>query len=284
MTPAAIAVAGFAAAAVAVARLGSPATVRARLRTVAGKAPGVTRARRPHHRRPYHLALAAGAGCVVLCGVVGVAAAVALIAATLLAVVASARLRAARRKRALQAAVVELCRAVAAELRAGRVASAAFVAAVGSAAEPVRELFRRAVDIAACGDAADVADAVSAVASGGSSGLEGLHRLVACWRVAAGSGAALAPAIDRVGDALQADIELERALATAFAGPRSTVRLLAALPLVGLLLGTAIGAHPVEFLLGSRGGLVCCVAALVLDAVGVAWSRRIAGRAAASLG
>ncbi len=103
---------------------------------------------------------------------------------------------------------------------------------------------------------------------------------MACWRVAAASGAALAPAIDRVADALQDEIDLGREVTSIMAGPRATVHVLAGLPLIGLLLGTAIGARPIDFLFGSAPGVGCLFGAVVFDALGVAWARRIARRAA----
>ncbi len=50
------------------------------------------------------------------------------------------------------------------------------------------------------------------------------------------------------------------------AGPRATVHVLAGLPVIGLLLGTAIGARPIDFLFGSALGVGCVVGAVVLDA------------------
>ncbi|MDQ1486819.1 MAG: tight adherence protein, partial [Actinomycetota bacterium] len=69
-------------------------------------------------------------------------------------------------------------------------------------------------------------------------------------------------------------------VAAALAGPRSTVRLLASLPLLGLLLGTVIGANPLAFLGGSTTGVSCLATAIALDVTGVWWSARIAHRAA----
>jgi tight adherence protein B len=214
------------------------------------------------------LALGAVTSVVVVCA----AAAVALF-------VARSRRRSLDRE--TRSGTVELCRATAAELRAGRPSSEAFAAAVTGCPEPLTLVLRPAVAVGRRGDHADLADAVDAVASiRGRPDLDGLRQISACWRVAAVSGAALAPAIDRVADALQDEIDLSRDVATILAGPRATVQLLAALPVVGLLLGTAIGARPVDFLLQSGPGLACLCAAIALDIVGVAWARRIAMRAA----
>ena len=192
-----------------------------------------------------------------------------------------ARRRRVRRARELlhtRTAVVDLCRAMAAELRAGRASAEAFAAAVQAGPPRLSVVLQSAVAVGRRGDSGDLADAVARVAA--SPGCDGLRSVVACWRVAAASGAALAPAIDRVADALQDEIDLGREVASIMAGPRATVHVLAGLPVIGLLLGTAIGARPIDFLFGSMAGGGCLVGAVVLDVLGVAWARRIARRAA----
>ncbi len=183
-----------------------------------------------------------------------------------------------RELRQTRTAIVDLCRALAAELRSGRTPSDAFGAAVQASSIPLAALLQSAVVVGCRGDSGDLADAVAQVA--GTPGCEGLRLVVACWRVAAASGAALAPAIDRVADALQDEIDLGREVTSIMAGPRATVHVLAGLPVIGLLLGTAIGARPIDFLLGSVPGAGCVLGAVLLDALGIAWARRIARRAA----
>jgi tight adherence protein B len=188
-----------------------------------------------------------------------------------------------RRGRALHlheahAGVVDLCRAMAAELRAGRPVPEAFGAAARAGPPRLVALLQPAIAVARRGDSAELADTVAVVAA--SPGCAGLSRVVACWRVAATSGAALAPAVERVADALQDDIDLRRDVTSTLAGPRATAHLLAGLPAVGLLLGTAIGADPVGFLLGSGPGIGCLLAAVALDSAGLAWARRISRRVA----
>jgi tight adherence protein B len=175
-------------------------------------------------------------------------------------------------------AVVDLCRALAAELRAGRASAEAFAAAVQAGPIQLSAVLQSAVAVGRRGDTGDLADAVAGVAA--TPGYDGLRAVVACWRVAAASGAALAPAIDRVADALQDEIDLGREVTSIMAGPRATVHVLAGLPVIGLLLGTAIGARPIDFLFGSVPGVGCVLGAVALDGLGVAWARRIARRAA----
>jgi tight adherence protein B len=186
--------------------------------------------------------------------------------------------RRARELQQIRTAVVDLCRAMAAELRAGRPSADAFAAAVLAGPTWLSAVLQPAVAVSRRGDSGDVADAVARVAA--SPGCDGLRAVVTCWRVAAASGAALAPAIARVADALQDEIDLSREVTSIMAGPRATVCVLAGLPVIGLLLGTAIGARPIDFLFGSVPGVGCVVGAVVLDALGIAWARRIVRRAA----
>jgi tight adherence protein B len=249
-------------------------------RRIAGVLPLVSTMRSADCRRQRLVAIAgvaaiAGLVSVRAIGVVGAASLFGGVAAVALAVL---RARKARERIEDRAGVVDLCRAMAAELRAGRAAAEAFAAAAHGAPARLSDLLRSAVSIGHRGDVADLADAVAAVAR--NPDCRGLSRIVACWRVAAASGAALAPAIDRVADALQDEIDVARDVASTLAGPRATVQLLACLPLIGLLLGTAIGARPAEFLVRSGPGVGCLVAAIALDVAGVGWARRIAARAA----
>ncbi len=219
--------------------------------------------------------------CAVLALVVGgFGIRAALFLAAIGGVVALVVQRVARQRRiaATAVALVEMCRAAAAELRAGQPPGRALVAAGEVLPSSARDVLATAFAAARHGAESELADLLLAAAT--TPGLAGLSRLGACWRVAANAGAALAPALDRIGDGLQDEIEMTRDIATAMAGPRATFHLLAALPIIGLLLGTAIGANPVAFLLGSPIGLACLVAAFGLDLIGLAWARRIAVRAA----
>ncbi|OSM44079.1 type II secretion system F family protein [Nesterenkonia sp. PF2B19] len=74
---------------------------------------------------------------------------------------------------------------------------------------------------------------------------------------------------------LDDDGEAAAAIASAAAGPRLTQRVLAGLPLGGVLVGQLIGADAVAVLLGSALGIACLVAGAVLMVLGMLWSRRM---------
>jgi tight adherence protein B len=51
--------------------------------------------------------------------------------------------------------------------------------------------------------------------------------------------------------------------------------MLAGLPVLGLLLGTALGADPLHVVLHSAAGLGCLVVGVVLEGAGLWWALRI---------
>jgi tight adherence protein B len=59
------------------------------------------------------------------------------------------------------------------------------------------------------------------------------------------------------------------------AGARSTSTLLAVLPLLGIGLGAGMGAHPVTILLAQPRGQTALVIGVMLEVLGVLWTRRI---------
>jgi tight adherence protein B len=96
--------------------------------------------------------------------------------------------------------------------------------------------------------------------------------LAAAWHLAEVTGCGLAAPVSRVLSAHRAEDRLRRELAAALAGPNATARLLAALPVAGVAMGEALGAHPLGFLLGT-GPVV---------AVGARWTSTITRGASAS--
>ncbi|MBV2154765.1 type II secretion system F family protein [Kitasatospora sp. SUK 42] len=175
------------------------------------------------------------------------------------------------------AAVVELCAALAGELRSGSTPEQALhLVTVRLAADPdgLRRLGEEPVARLAAGRyGGDVPAALHLLAElpGGS----GAAAIAACWRVASDGGSGLAAALDRVAEALRGERALAEEIAGELAGPRTTIAVLAALPGAGLLLGGALGARPLDVLLHTSAGLGCLVAGAVLEGLGVLWTARI---------
>ncbi|WP_369377424.1 type II secretion system F family protein [Streptomyces sp. cg36] len=166
--------------------------------------------------------------------------------------------------------VVVWCGAVAGELRAGRQPGQALtLAALDTEALGAAE----AQVLAAARFGGDVPGALREAAR--EPGAEGLAGVAACWQVAVDGGAGLAAGLERLEAALRADQEQREELRAQLTGPRTTAVLLALLPVLGLLLGTAMGASPLRVLLHTPAGLGCLAVAGVLEAAGLYWTARI---------
>lgn len=183
-----------------------------------------------------------------------------------------ARVHAWRSRRGVADALIEFCTGFAAELRAGRPPIVALRLAAATLPQPVREEMRPVIGAATGGG--DVPAAMRAVSW--RPGCQGLAWLAACWQVGVDSGAGLADAVERLAGALRDDQRARREVAAQLAAPRATARLLAALPVLGIALSTALGQRPLSFLFGSRYGLACLFAGVAVDLTGVVWTYRLA--------
>lgn len=176
-----------------------------------------------------------------------------------------------------RARAVEACTVLSAELRAGRSAATALEAAAAAASGGAASGLRAAAAAASLGG--DVAQALIS-ASASSAVPELLRGLAACWTVCAATGSGLAAAVERLGEGQRSAAEQRRAVEVELAGPQATARLLALLPVVGLLLAAGLGAAPLAFLVATTPGRVCLVLGLLLELVGLRWTARLAGGAA----
>ncbi|MFI8926889.1 type II secretion system F family protein [Streptomyces sp. NPDC053474] len=110
-------------------------------------------------------------------------------------------------------------------------------------------------------------------------GAEGLLGLAACWRVAVDRGAGLATGLERLEGALRAERDQRSDLRAQLAGARSTAVLLAGLPALGLLMGSALGARPLRVLLHTGAGFGCLLVGGLLEGAGAWWALRIMRKA-----
>ncbi|MFD9440009.1 type II secretion system F family protein [Streptomyces sp. NPDC060006] len=181
------------------------------------------------------------------------------------------RAGAARRARERRAdSVIALCGAFAGEVRAGRQPGEALL---GAARDSGGLGDAQAVVLAAARFGGDVPGALTDAAR--RPGAEGLLGLAACWRVAVDRGAGLAAGLDRLEGALRAERDQRADLRAQLAGARSTAVLLAGLPVLGLLLGTALGADPLHVVLHTGAGLGCLLVGGLLESAGLWWALRI---------
>jgi hypothetical protein len=84
--------------------------------------------------------------------------------------------------------------------------------------------------------------------------------LGACWAIARVSGAPLGPALEALAEALSDISRTKRQITAALAGPKATMRLVMALPVIGIIGGELGGQSSLAFLVGT--GLGASVLAL----------------------
>jgi tight adherence protein B len=171
---------------------------------------------------------------------------------------------------AARAGATRLLAALVAELRAGATPPAALAAAAGEAG-PLRPLVESAVGSARQGGGLPQ---LASLPPGDPAG-PALRALAACWALAGEYGVGLGTALTGLGRALEREERLRAEATAALAGARTTARLLAALPLLGVGLAASTGARPLTFLLHTPAGLGLTAAAAGLQAAGWWWLRRL---------
>ncbi|GAB3296549.1 type II secretion system F family protein [Parasphingorhabdus pacifica] len=102
-----------------------------------------------------------------------------------------------------------------------------------------------------------------------------LGRIGRAWELADQHGVALADLLDSVCRDLEHRLCFAGEVEARMAGPRATALVLAGLPMLGLLLGEAVGAAPLAFLAGEPLGQVLLVVGTGLACGGVVWTRRL---------
>lgn len=211
--------------------------------------------------------LAVGAATVLMWLLAGWAAGLVLlgVAATGLRVAWAGWVR--RARRAGEAAAADACQVLAGLLRLGLLPQQA----LELAAQECEVLAEAAATFSVGGSVAHCLRREMA-----KPGLAALGELAAAWQVAESSGAGLARTLDALAERIAAAEEVAREVQTELAAPRATGRLLAALPIVGLGLGYALGSDPLAWLLGSVYGEICLACGVWAGCAGLLWSEWIA--------
>lgn len=177
--------------------------------------------------------------------------------------------RTAAARRRVQA-VAEGLGVLAAELRAGRsVTEAADAAVAGCPDEAAGAALGRVLRLGVAPPPAEAAGEVGEV----------LARVAAAVRLSSRTGCSLAGVATAVEDDLRARARAETELRAAVAGPRASAAVLAGLPVLGLLMGSGVGADPWRVLTTTGTGNLLLVAGVVLEVAGTAWSGRLVRRA-----
>ena len=168
-----------------------------------------------------------------------------------------------------QAGLLEACGVLSSELTAGQPPATALGRAVRVC--PDLEPVLRGHHLGA-----DVPDAWRALAR--RPGAHDALVLAAAWQVSHRSGRGLGEALARVADGLRGAAATRRVVESELASARATARLLAALPVVALVVGGGAvpGSSPWAFLIGTPVGVGCLVGGLGLGFLGLWWIEAIA--------
>ncbi|PSK99422.1 tight adherence protein B [Murinocardiopsis flavida] len=169
---------------------------------------------------------------------------------------------------------IELCRVLAAELRAGRPPPEALGAAARELPPALAPAF---TPVLAAARGGDPVAAMRALAD--RPGCAGIGYLSGCWRVASQTGGSLAEVVDRLAHGLAEEQSRRSELSAQLAGPRATAALLSALPVAGLAMSSGMGGRPLLFLCTTPVGLGCLVGGVALDLLGLWWTHRMTRRA-----
>lgn len=232
-----------------------------------------TTSRTPHAGRSAVPVIVAACPALAAAAVVNPGVAVAAVMVAIMVGLRRRRRRQRRSRRAEGEALAAALEVLSGELRVGAHPVRAFTIAAAESQDVVARALRA---VAARGRLGS--DVAAGLRAGGRVSAVPAYwtRIATCWELAAEHGLPISVLMR----AAQRDIADRQRFAgridAGLAGARATASILAGLPLIGVVLGELIGAHPVRFLLGGGGWLLVGGAALVC--AGVAWSDRILDR------
>jgi tight adherence protein B len=181
--------------------------------------------------------------------------------------------RARRSQARLQGDLADFLSLLAAPLRAGATPALAVVT-VARAMSPGPELRALLVDLVSA-EPADSGLTMVWLRHAERLDSEDLRFVARAWRLTEHTGAPLAEALVSVERVLRSRQRARERVATAAAGPRSSMAVLVALPCAGPLVGLAFGIGPVALYLSSPAALGSALLGLVLGLLAWVWARRI---------
>jgi tight adherence protein B len=200
-------------------------------------------------------------------------------AAGLLAATVRGQLRTRTEHRESLAAVdglAEALRTLVAGLRSGAHPATAAEAAATDAQPPTADTMR-AMAAAARLDG----DMSTALAGARTPAVEAaVARVATAWRLAQRHGLPLADVLDAVRRDLEQRARHTRQVLARMAGPKSSATALSLLPVLGIVLGEAMGASPLRLLTSTALGQMLLLTGVTLLCTGVIWSGRITSRVA----
>jgi len=171
-----------------------------------------------------------------------------------------------RRATSNERQVVRACSVIAGQLDTGEIPARALTIAAEDA-----PLLASTVGALTVGG--DVAGELMQLAS--RPGCSGLAEMARGWRLCERTGMPLSPLMRQVADSLIQLGDIREQRRAELASSRSTSRLLAGLPVVGLGMGFLVNANPLQFLSGSLAGHLCLIAAATLASAGLIWTEML---------
>lgn len=172
--------------------------------------------------------------------------------------------------------MAQAVRALVAELRAGAHPAAA---AEGAATECTPQAAEAMTAISAAARlGGDIAPALRRCAAATPALSPVLDQLAEAWAMVNRYGLPLAEVLDAVHRDLEHRVRFASQVRARMAGPRSAALVLTLLPVIGVLLGELMGAHPLRVLGFTGAGQALLLLGTGLSCAGVAWSARLTDR------
>jgi tight adherence protein B len=170
-------------------------------------------------------------------------------------------------------ALAEALRSMVSDLRAGAHPATAAESAAVDARQGAADAMRAIAAAARLDGDIDRALASSRTRSPATATV--LTQLSRAWKLAQRHGLPLAEVLDAVRGDLETRVRFSRQVIARMAGPRASATILALLPVIGLVLGQAMGARPLHVLTGTPAGQLLLLIGITLACAGTAWSGRI---------
>ncbi|HEX4701153.1 MAG TPA: type II secretion system F family protein [Pseudonocardiaceae bacterium] len=167
-----------------------------------------------------------------------------------------------------------------AELRAGAHPVTAAESAAKDATAPADNVLTTIASTARLGG--DLASVLPGLTHDNPALTPALRPLIHAWSLAQRHGLPLADVLDAVRRDVASRLRFAHKVKAQMAGPRASGTVLAALPLLGVLLGEAMGAHPTHVLLAGPLGQSLLAIGTTLICTGLYWINRLTTRAALS--
>ncbi|WP_018023148.1 type II secretion system F family protein [Corynebacterium ulceribovis] len=186
--------------------------------------------------------------------------------------------RGGQRRRQAQDQLAEIVELAAADMRAGALPRAAIAAAAEDVGGTVGAELALAARRMHWGQGAEAFAAVGEAAGAGTDHRAGektevnLSRLRHLWVMSTEHGVSLGELFQQLSADLTARHNHRQRLMASLAGPRTTMWILAALPLFGIAMGQAMGTESVEFLLFSSIGSVVLIVGVAFMSAGLVWA------------